>query len=98
MRTTKMIDDMSTLKELCSVIPAELLRQQAQYNAQKRSAASYCKRIASLGVVGEGAYKVCKESRPSKKRVQVKHEFSCGSAITVKRMGRTTVVCRTKIY
>ena len=100
MRTNKIDEVMSTLKDLCKVIPAEVLRQQTQYNVAKRAAASYAKRLATLSAKGEGAFDVCKERRPRPKKVQVRHEnSSCGSIITVKRFNnsRITCVCKTRL-
>ena len=93
-RTKQKDEVMSTLKDLCKSIPSELLLKQSQYNAAKRSAQAYCKRLESLAVVGENAFAKCKTSRPSKKKVQVKHENSCGSYLGVKRFGHTTIVVR----
>jgi len=91
---------MCTLKDLAAVIPAELLRQQAQYNASNRAAASYAKRVARLQQA-DNVFAQCKEARPRKKKVQVRHEnSSCGSVITVKRFenSRLTCVCKSRVY
>lgn len=90
---------MSALKDLAAVIPAELLREQARYNAQQRVIKSYAGRIDGLSRI-ENAFAHGQQARPRKKKVQVRHEnSSCGSVITVKRFenSRLTCVCKSKI-
>lgn len=66
---------MSTLKDLCKVIPTSLLREQTRYNAAQRVVRSYAARIVQMQSINN-AFAQGKTVRPNKKKVQVRHENS----------------------
>lgn len=98
---------MATLKDLCSVIPQEVLYQQEQYDRQqvmrevaRRKAASYQKRLVSLNAE-ENVFYSCQQRRPvrgkAKNRFSKEEAGTKGAMVMGIRTGKHSVcVCQVK--
>jgi len=91
---------MATLRDLCANVPSAIDRKAVEYELMRRKAISYQKRMASLSAE-DRVFDACKQSRPSKRKVQNRYSREEAGTIGAITMGIRTgaysvCVCKTQ--